>query len=488
MFESLSRPFARLIESRAQSNALAVLEGVREEAQKWRPRGHRGLSIKRRDYYEGRQVAYLRALLRERNPVRGGEMTPNVFNYFRLVAAQNADIMSGEPMYQTSREGAEEAFNQLMRRVRLTRVLKENERRKEAARSIFLRVMFNPVMERVQVDSFWPSDVDIVPHPGAPTSTEHAIAIVARVSGAHGVSKDTFEVWTKETLEDGAPYTVTRIDEDGNETPVLESGDMMTWPLDRHPFVAWHAADPDGLPYLDDDHDLTDVQDGINTDWTLLGEMVRFQAASALVYEGTDDKPLYAGAGLATRVNPGEDLRVLDFNAKLDEVRESIKTKTRALAVTRRQNPDAYAEEPGPPLSGVSRRIQNQPQEEARQERLDVTKEMIEERLLPLVCEVSDVFGGTRIHAPDAEYTFMPDDEPAFEDPDIRQRRVLELLAERMISKERAAVELGIYETEEEAREAIEQLRPARPGVPPQEAGSFGAQVLGELSGGGDAG
>lgn len=480
LFDSLSRPFRQLIEGRARANSKDILTGIKEEAQKWRPAGHKALSAKRRDYYDGRQAPYLRSLVVERNPVMGPEMTLTVFNYFRLIASQTADNLSGNPTFEIDREGAEEAFNELVISSRLVRFLKENERRKEAGRTQFLRPMPNVVKGRMQLDSFWAADVDIVPHPGAPTSTEHALAIMARVSGEHGTGKDTFEVWTKEGLEPDAPYTVTRIDADGNETLVIEDGDGRTWPLPSHPFVAWHAADPDGLPYLDDDHDLTDAQDSVNMDWTLLGQMIRHQAASALVYTGNDDKPLYAGPGLATRIGIGESLQALDFNAKLDEVRESIKTKTRALAVTRRQNPDAYAEEPGPPLSGVSRKIMNQPQEEARRERMAMTKEVIEDYLLPKLCAASDAFFGTNIHGDDAVYTFTPDEVDEFEDPDIRQRRVLELKAEKLITKERAAVMLGLYETEEEAAEELGETQPAP--VLPQVPSSFGQKVLSDLA------
>ncbi len=482
LFDSLSKPFVALIQQRAARNNTDILNGIKEEANKWRPRGHMALSEKRRHYYEGKQKDYLRSVLVRNHPIRGSDMVPVVLNYVKLIAEQDSDVFRGSPTYEIADadERRTEEFNDLLRRARLNRVLKEAERRLMIARTVFLRVMDNPVTGRIQVDPFWPSDFHVVPHPGAPTSIEPALAMMFRISGGEGTTKECYEVWSKPDPD--APYEVSRIDEDGKETLILESGDGRTWPGERHPLCSWHATMPEGLPYVDDDHDLLDAQDAINVDWTLLGEMIRFQAASALVYSGTDDGIAPIGAGLVTRVGPDETISVLDFNAKLGEVRETIKTQTRALAVTRRQNPDAYAEEPGPPLSGISRRIQNQPQEEAREERLDHAKEMVEECLLPKLAMVSDLFYGTNLQAD--RYVFTADTQEDFEDPDIRQRRVLEQLAEKMITKARAAVELGLYETEEDAEAALAGMSAsARPAIPPAQSSRFGALVLDQLGG-----
>lgn len=478
LFDSLSKPFVRLIQQRAAANEIEILNGIKQEAAKWRPEGHRALSVKRRHYYEGKQLGYLREVLSKNHPIRGAEMVATVLNYVRLIADQDSDAFRGEVTFEVADVDEQpDDFVDLVRSTRLVRVLKECERRLMIARSMFLRSMYNPVLGRVVVDQFWPSDIDIVPHPGAPTSIEGALAICARVSGGAGSGKKCYEVWTREDV--GQPFQVSRIDEDGNETLILESGDGRTWPGETHPFCAWHVSDPEGTPYVDDDHDLLDMQDTINAEWTLLGEMIRFQAASALVYSGTDDGIAPIGSGLVTRVSPGESISVLDFNAKLDQVRETIKTQTRALAVTRRQNPDAYAEEPGPPLSGVSRRIQNQPQEEAREERLDHAKEMVEENLLPKLVMVSNLFTGTNIQAD--RYVFTPSSDEDFEDPDIRQRRILEQLSEKLISKPRAAVDLrpDLYESEEEAAEKLAEMSAAaRPVIPPSESSRFGQRVL----------
>jgi hypothetical protein len=283
------------------------------------------------------------------------------------------------------------------------------------------------------------------------------MAVALLVSGTEGSGGECYEVWSRP--DDQSPYVVTRIDQDGNETEILTSGDGRTWPIELPlPIVAWHASQPEGVPYVDDDSDVLAMQDAINMDWTNLGTMIEYQAASLLVYKGQDDSPFFQGAGVAARIGTDEDIQVLDFNAKIAEVQNTVNERTRALAVTRRQNPDAYATEPGPPLSGVSRRIQNQPQEEAREERVDMAKEMVEQNLLPLIAQLSDAFAGTNIHSDGAEYTFTPDAQPAFEDEDIKQRRVLDRLAEGIIGKAKAAVDLGEYETIEDAEIGLAEI------------------------------
>jgi len=70
-----------------------------------------------------------------------------------------------------------------------------------------------------------------------------------------------------------------------------------------------------------------------------------------------------------------------------------------------------------------------------------------ETALLPGMAAISDLYGQTNIldEANEVSFRMTVSDEPEFEDPDAKQRRVLELKGENLISEAEAMVELGYF-------------------------------------------
>jgi hypothetical protein len=81
-----------------------------------------------------------------------------------------------------------------------------------------------------------------------------------------------------------------------------------------------------------------------------------------------------------------------------------------------------------------------------------------ERQLLPLLVDVHNAFSSAPI-APVMGFRFTPGQRPAFDDVDAMQRRLQLDVDLGVISKERYAVMMGHYKTEDEARSAIDAMQ-----------------------------
>lgn len=80
----------------------------------------------------------------------------------------------------------------------------------------------------------------------------------------------------------------------------------------------------------------------------------------------------------------------------------------------------------------------------------------MEELLFPVMVSINDYYGdGVKLQSNALSMRFERGEDPQFEDAATKTARISMALTDGMISKERAAVELGFYGTEDEAREAF---------------------------------
>ena len=215
------------------------------------------------------------------------------------------------------------------------------------------------------------------------------------------------------------------------------------------PWVALHAALPQGSPFAQADRDLPVIADEINVGWSNLLLTADYQAHDEVVYKTNREVTglIAAGPGQAHKIGLDEDLQVLSHSADMAAQFNILDRATKTLAVTRGQPEDAYSTDGGQVLSGVSRKVKNLPATKRRMQQSWFAVYFEETALLPGMTAVSDVYGQTSILDEAGEVTFRVtvEDEPEFEDPDAKQRRVLELKDAGLISEAETMVELGYY-------------------------------------------
>lgn len=457
------------IEMGAASWSKDMLREMLKEAARFKPvvdgelgGSYDALDIRRRHYYEGKQLPYIRRELEREYPATHKEMRPVSFGLFKLVCEQDSDVYRSEPIRKALLNGeadevATEELGTMLKHVRAQMRLAEAGRRAQGSRAQFVRVWDSDLEDRITLQLFWPSDVWVIPHEGAPTSLEHARALIARVTGP--THDKWYEVWTR---ADGGPWTVSRISEKGERQEIVDGG---VWPL-RLPWAVLFASPPEGSPYPCDDQDLVRVCDSISLAWTELNHVIKTQAHDLLWHAGMSDSDQVWGPGYIFRVGTGEQVGSITQNPKIREIMDTIEGQLRTLARTRRQNPDAYSASPGAPQSGISRQIQNIPQEEARQERVAYAREFETGQLLPILAELWDASGrgSVALDVPGRSWSFTTPDQPTYEDPDRKQARALMAYKEGVIDKARFAYEAGWYESQEDAETALAEMAEAKRG------------------------
>lgn len=465
-----------------------------------------------RQRYEGRAVAIHRRARMNRYPTSWQHMPDVSFNWTALVASVDASVYAYEPKRFLVDDDEEalpddsdeaKAFARLVKDAGLASVMPEMERRLMAARTVFGRIGWEggfdddgTPLDRggcPRIDLYWPQDVYVIPHPSRPTSLETAVALLARQSGVSGMAGDglrndrsdlmsiagtmfgvgtTFEVWTRpiEEKPDGTiaklgPWSVERADLRGGSAVPFGSDDSL-YAGQRLPWFVAHASMPAGCPYVDEDHDTHHITDALNVGWSNVLFVADTQGHDQPVISGNtvEAADVAVGPDVPIILKTGDSATMLSANPKLAEMLEIGKTAMRTLAVTRRQSPDAYATERGPTLTGVSRKIANEPQDKARLERQHPAVVLEERHVMPILLEQARLWGdGFDVIGEDLSGRMTPRDPPEFEDAEARQRRTV--LAEDVgyISKPRAAVESGWYRTEEEARAALEKIKEEAP-------------------------
>ena len=486
-----------------------LLDLLRAGVSSWKPLEYDAHQLTLRLRYEGRALAIHRAARKARYPSTSVRMPDAQFNWASLVSTVDAAVYDYAPeRWLEDAKGERIAddderarrFADLIRDAQLAVKLPELERRAMLSRTMLAQVTWlgafdesNPRAGKPSVEMHWPNDVFVIPHHTRPTELATAVALISRRAGpagfaatsgeaegylrdvGNGVQMDArtwWQVWTRpvEENEDGSikrfgPWSVEHATLGGQSYLAFGSNDA-TYPLPHLPWAIYRVGMPQGGPFIDEDRDFPSILDALNVNWSNLIFVADMQGHDQVVVAGNtvNEAVVTTGPDVPVQLGPGQTASLLSPNPKLQDMRAINGELMRTLAVTRRQSADAYATTPGPPLTGVSRRIANEPQEKARRERSHFAVDFEEHQLLPILIEVAGYWGdyGIADHEgrTDLKPRMSPATPPQFEDPEVTQRRAIEAADAGWIEEERGAVEAGWYKSIDEAQDAMAKLEP----------------------------
>lgn len=446
----------------------AELEAALSACEQHRPAGYRARMVMRRKRYEGKQRGIVEGALRNRFPNTWQRMPVAPLNWMRLVAAQDAGVYAEPPeRYLVDADGdrddAEDveaaAFARLIEHAGLDAFAVEMERAALSTLTMFVRGQWSKRDAddpgRPTLSLFWPSDVGVVCHPSSPSDFERALLLVAEIAGPTGVQGRTkwYELWSRTVVDDvmGAPVSwgpwVRHVVSDQGDALFAGGDDSAVWPAERWPWACLQVGQPSGSVFVDAEHDLDDVVDTLNVWRSNEQYALEMQGHTQLVYAGhqAETTELVVGPDAVAKLGPQETLTAIDLNPKLAEMREARKLALRELASTRQNSPDAYATEPGAPLSGVSRRIQNAPHDQKLAELRHTFRRFEEQQLLPMLISLHNAFAPAGEPAINDEPRMMPRRPPDFEDPEAKVRRLQAEVDSGWITPAQAAVDAGRY-------------------------------------------
>jgi hypothetical protein len=239
-------------------------------------------------------------------------------------------------------------------------------------------------------------------------------------------------------------------------TPVPVEGSIL-------PVFMVALTDAEGSMFTFEDADLIDVVDDLNKRRSNESFVIGLQGHDQLWMSGTSEQGVKKGGpDTVMQVQPGERMEVLSFNPALSEMRESRKQAMRELAISRTNSPDAYATEPGPPLSAASKRISNIAHDTRITEQATLMQAIEEDAEGPLAI-LLDVM---RTYHPQGSILdgvtprMAPRKPPVVEDLAQRQQRLGEAVDRGWIDNARAAFEAEFYSTPELAAAHIVEAKP----------------------------
>ena len=463
LFQPIGPEIQRIIERGSQKISKEMLADLKDAAMMYKPsHDYDGLVTGIRHRYDGAGAQYIKQAIGRRYPSSGDRMPILPFNFIQRVAEVDASVYDWPP----SREvflGADPSpekqaeLDDMLSRARIDPIMVEAERRVAVAKSVFLRIGWDPVRAAVQLGLYWPSDVMVIPYWSRPSDLSTAVCIMAKVRSPKGDRKTWWEVWTRPAVplpdENGmpvlGPISVELVSEEGESMLPFGSTDALYEEGLPMPWVALYSALPQGSPFAQPDRDLPTITDEINVGWANLLLTSDYQAHDEVVYKTNREVTgmIAAGPGQAHKIGTDEDLQVLTHSADLASQFTILDRATKTLAVTRGQPEDAYSVDGGQVLSGVSRKIKNLPATKRRMQQSWFAVYFEETALLPGMAAVSDMYGQTSIldDAGEVSFRVTVNDEPEFEEPDAKQRRVLELKDANLLSEAEVMVELGYY-------------------------------------------
>jgi len=464
-----------LIRTGAERVNKDVLQKLLSIARQVKPPGYDGQARKIRQYYEGKQAASTRSILQKRYESTSGDMSVFPLNITKAAAELDATAYRRDPLRFlkvdgeivgrkiVDDDGAETVlqadqidrqlrFEKLIELARLDVVLPEMERRTMASETQFARITWPRLasklgrIERPQTTLFWPSDVFVVPNPEAPGSLWAAHAIIALVGGEHDTQnrgERFWEIWARSDV--GAPIYVQIVSDRGKtKTP-----EPIKYPLLEMPWFAMHSGLAQESVYLDINRDRVDVQDAVNvglSNWWFKDDLQGHSERVIIGPEPKEGRTIVGGPAAWITLPEGSEVEALNYSHDLTTL-EGIEKTLRLFAVSLRQSPDAWATEPGPPLSGVSRIVANIEPDAKRSERINLYSALEETEILPRLVEIADFWGrnqmGGTIGGPDASYAAEFPPAPVFEDPEARRQTAQLMQESRWLSEAEAAVRGG---------------------------------------------
>ena len=453
----------RVVSRGTQDNRKKIIEQFMDHAQAWKPHGYDTEMIRRRDYYEGNGSRWMVEALKKRYPATWSDMDIVNLNYLKLIADNDAAVydygatrrlLVNDEMLDLDSD-MQRHYEQMLRQSNLDVVLSEAERRVMVCNTIFMNIEWSIDLDAPQVKIFYPQDINVIPNPANPQSLQDSYGMMVKTVSPNGLTDTTqYYIFYYREVVDGelGPWFAELVNDEGFASQIYPENRL---PYTQLPWVVWRNGYADSTMFRDADNDLIDSIDAININQTNLNFILDMQAHSTLAYEGDSREDLVGGPGKVISFAPGERLSVLDYNPKISELEQVNVNLVKTLAATRRQSPDAYSIHRKAPESGIARQISNLPYMKALKERQHFAREM-EMDLYKVYAEVHNAFHeSTAIPLENGSIRFTPNDEPEIQDPQVHMQKVMAGLTNELITKSRAAVELGFYQDETEAMEAI---------------------------------
>lgn len=489
-----TRRLTALIAAGARAWSASGLLEVLSAASSHKPLGFDRNSAALQVRYSGNQRAAVEAVLAQRYPSVARRMPVAPLNWALLVAASDAGVYrqppdrwlsDGERLPSDDERAA--LFASLLDDSHLDVVMAEAERRLVIAHNVIMHTSWDAHVQALRVTPYWAHDVLALPHPSRPTDFSSAPVVALRQAPpSAGSDAEWWWVWSRSPVEDDSgevvswgPWYHTRVSTAGEQQgPAIPA----EYPGTVLPICLLQSQPPEGSWLVDRDRDLVSLVDELNASRANEQYVMDLQGHTQGIYAGTmvEATQLVLGPDTLLRIGPGEQITTVDFNPKLDDMRESRKLSLRELASSRRNSPDAYAVEPGPPLSGVSRQIANAPHEARLDEMRRILVDFERRVLLPTLLDVVDTFAHPDVFAGlTANMAARKTEE--YEEKEAAQRRAQEAVDAGWISPARGAVSAGWYATVDEAVAA--GLSDALP-LSSQPATSALANRLGLLGGG----
>jgi len=440
------------------------LKAVLKAEQERRPPGHMADSRAFAQRYLGNQGDLIRAALASRYPLSAARMPIAPLPYIRQWARADSGCYQNEAtrslVAKSTRDPLPPAdprnlmFTHGLEGARVSEVCPECERRaRSGVKSTATHTTWMPAIGnddgRAIVQHYWPHDVLALSHPSYPTEEEALIFVALRQAdgGWLGYRRlftevdgvvDTWGPWEVGTWVEGQEERARWGEYEGKLLPVvilrLEPGDGGVWP----------AAERDS--YL--------VSDQLNTSRSNMEHVTDLQGHSNFVVSSdtADEDDLGVAPDSLVKLRTGDSANWASPTPELEQMREGIEEKQRAVAVSRGNDAGAYSATPGPAESGIARVVAKFPHELALRESREAVRRF-DERLCRVVVDVLDNWGDGSFGVDVVPRTVLAP-SVVFEDPTAKQQRAALNLDLGAISGAQYAVEIGLYPSTEKAAEA----------------------------------
>lgn len=422
--------------------------------------------------YRGNTIADFKKLLVERFPNTHLQMPKAPLNLVKFVAAQDAGVYEEEPDRKlVADELAEDGqtsevdvpaedprsknFAWLVEMADLAVKMPEAEQRALIPMPVVVHYGWVQAAGddegRPRLTLYWPQDVLVLNHPWAPIdpTLDFAVFVALRqASPDGGKSGDWWWCFSREVTTDDegrptfGPWYESMLSTEGEQ----QGANAAPRPLKSKllPIALLQVGEPEGSMFVDEERDLPATLDEMNVMAANEQYAGNMQGHSQLWTDSQSDADEIAiGADLAIKVQQGAQLGVVDFNPKLDEMRNTRKTRMRELSATRSNSPDAYDVESKAPESGVSREIANRPHDAKLRRLRHVFRVFENTRQLPILIDLCNTFTTRKIEG--CRPVMTPRLPARVEDQNQKQMRLVEAKDGGGITEAHCWTEAGYY-------------------------------------------
>jgi len=469
-----------LIRTGARKWTAAEVNGVLTAARKRKPTDLDAVSMGTQRRYRGNQRGIVAAALGREFP-ETQNMPVAALNWMRLLARLDAgvyvvpsdrwlDDATGKRI--PDGDDSSKLWTWAIKKARLHVQMAELERRALLPPGCHFGVVawVKPPGDPVghpRIDLYWPHDVLVLCHQDAPTTWAYRYMVAIRqASPDTSTAAEWWRIFSRtppDTLDgEWGQWSSVLVSTEGEQMgaqaePVVYGGSIL-------PAFLVQLTDAEGSVFTCEDTDLIDVVDDLNKRRSNESFVIGLQGHDQLWMSGTSEQGVKKGGpDTVMQVQPGERMEVLSFNPALSEMRESSKQAMRELAISRVNSPDAYATEPGPPLSAASKRISNIAHDTRVAEQATLMQSIEEDAEGPLsiLLDVMRTYHPQGSTLAGVTPRMSPRKPPVVEDLNQRQQRLGEAVDRGWIDNARAAFEAEFYSTPELARAHIVEPKAA---------------------------